>query len=859
MHVHRLIVVSAGLAAASCAPSDAEDASMTSRSPVVATAPNVDLEAGYWMCRIWDGNAYDASTLDREAIDLHFEDVTDPYVAMADADLAALVSEGGALDARNITMRNVAHYLACRYRATGDSTFARKARVLLRRFAEVVAQWPIVRIGYADPYDPCGTGLAQLPAWNCWSNGGLWGAWYYDDFRAGHPLLFTKHLIEGAVGLGADVDALVDRLVTATMPQYQGADHNNLSGYRIRDLIPYGVFHDPMYTHRAIDWMRDSSVIGFYRDGAWSEGAPGYHAQISNQLLHVPIWLEGYSDPPGWTAPDGTRFDALTQEDVAGDALAQHARMRVAQDLQTLPNGRFLGVHDQRVHQTNWGYSLRPTSQRTDPFHLFGLRQATARRVAPTGEQVQMILHYGDTVGHEHLDNLNLILWANEHEAISDGGDARYATRAWMQATAAHNTVVVDETNQSPRFAPAGDVVPLDPLDDAIDTIGTTAFIQSMARVPHFGNLRLWSVDHLPVQIVEADAAQSYPTGVLQRYQRTLALVQIDGLRSYVVDVFRVQGGSTHDWMLHGTLDIGEIADVNVSLSPAAENRHGYMHLIEKGITNDTFWIDFGSHESGRTLRSTVVGSPGTEVSVGMAPAMRRPGDGMFVDVRRTGGDNVFIAVHDPHAGELGVTNVELLSGGESADAPIMLAIHLADGRVDYIGASADPACSSALEIPGSDTSVRAAFFHLRGNAASPESLLAVDADALTVAGSRVVTQSTSHHGAVSGVERTVNGDGYNAFLTLESIPTDGRLDGQTLLVSLGDGRVEGYRIEEVRARQEGARIVVDGDPGLELREGDLGKLTYFPWLGVRGDVTFTIPGRALVVGSTPIATTALR
>ncbi len=53
------------------------------------------------------------------------------------------------------------------------------------------------------------------------------------------------------------------------------------------------------------------------------------------------------------------------------------------------------------------------------------------------------------------------------------------------------------------------------------------------------------------VQLVEARATTAYPETV-DDYRRACMLVSIDDTHAYVLDIFRVVGGSQHDWIIHG-------------------------------------------------------------------------------------------------------------------------------------------------------------------------------------------------------------------------------------------------------------------------------------------------------------------
>ena len=50
--------------------------------------------------------------------------------------------------------------------------------------------------------------------------------------------------------------------------------------------------------------------------------------------------------------------------------------------------------------------------------------------------------------GHEHQDNLSLLLWANGRETFSDLGYTHTKDRAWTICSASHNTVLIDQRNQ---------------------------------------------------------------------------------------------------------------------------------------------------------------------------------------------------------------------------------------------------------------------------------------------------------------------------------------------------------------------------------------------------------------------------
>src|SRR5262249_46654292 len=138
----------------------------------------------------------------------------------------------------------------------------------------------------------------------------------------------------------------------------------------------------------------------FFYDGAWPEGAPSYHIQTVGGLENVLAVLRGYSDPPGYKDPgDGTRFDNLDLQ-VEFPALRQ---ARASLMKLRLPDGRLVPVHD------TWWFNKREPLAATEPFLLPALGHACLGGGAGS-EQIQFHLTWSGGYGHQHADNLSLIL-----------------------------------------------------------------------------------------------------------------------------------------------------------------------------------------------------------------------------------------------------------------------------------------------------------------------------------------------------------------------------------------------------------------------------------------------------------------
>ena len=132
-------------------------------------------------------------------------------------------------------------------------------------------------------------------------------------------------------------------------------------------------------------------------------------------------------------------------------------------------------------------------------------------------------LYYGDATGaHGHADRLNLEMFAFGRSVLPDDGYPTPFTRPdfheWRRAnTFRHYCVMVDELPQLTYYR---------------------GYLNTLLGAPQ-------------VQLVDASAERAYP-GRVSLYRRTSALVDLSSERSYLLDIWRVQGGGQHDWCFHG-------------------------------------------------------------------------------------------------------------------------------------------------------------------------------------------------------------------------------------------------------------------------------------------------------------------
>ena len=557
-------------------------------------------------------------------------------------------------------LANRARELAQLYAVTGDRAFARRAALILDRFAEVFPGW-CYHYDYPFRQKVIYDGAVSPQQFRTDYRTARWTWWAYLDVPL--PLVQAYDWIRASGALeelsqarGTDVAARIERDLfrsagAQVMANQEG--YSNMSPTMWTSLVRMGrTIGEPAYVHEPVRRLRQFVGMRFFYDGVWPEGAPSYHAQTVSNLATVLDVLKGYSDPQGYTDPeDGGRFDNLD----LGAAFPRLQRSNEALMKMRLPDGRFVPVHD------TWSTNRRAALTQTQPYLLPALGHACLG--GGTGAaQAQWHLTWSGGYGHQHADNLSLLVFAHGRELASDLGYTHTRDRAWTLASAAHNLVVVDGRNQA--------------------TGSLTA--------PSDGSLRWFDASAGRVQAVSAAGERGYP-GLARVYRRTLLVVE----NRYAVDVFEVEGGNTHDYFLHGDADAGGTAETALPLDPldtllpagmswrAARNEgevglaaqqwwaYGYLRHLRAGAAPAGVPLQVTLRSGGRGgLRAILLPEEGSRLVVGDDPAVRgakeddarldactRP----FLMLRRqaAGGRSVFVAVLEPFESEPSITAVE--------------------------------------------------------------------------------------------------------------------------------------------------------------------------------------------------------
>jgi len=242
--------------------------------------------------------------------------------------------------------------------------------------------------------------------------------------------------------------------------------------------------------------------------------------------------------------------------------------------------------------------------------------------------------------GHQHADRLGLLTYSHGQLLLLEKATPynEAVTRVLGTLSPSHNTVTVDKTSQKQGEDLKGDEIP---------------------RVTHFYAGPV-------VKFAELRGDRIY--GQTKIYRRSVALIE-----DIIADVFQVEGGRTHDWVIHhsGTAPQLSMALEKGAFEPAQWIANGTGRVLSAKTDGswDARWI-----VGGVTSRLSMLGSPGTEVYA----LETYPINNAFVTptnppcqtlcVRR-GDDSSFVAVWDAWRDS---PNLQVISAGSTPGSLII-------------------------------------------------------------------------------------------------------------------------------------------------------------------------------------------
>ena len=617
------------------------------------------------------------------------------------------------------------------------------------------------------------------------------------------------------VGLVLDDEAYIDWCLTGPYCIFNSLDNN---------LHRDGQYYETsdMYSSHALGLYRDmAEMLINYRSDRYPNGVNLYeHLKFSRALVqagldvlcagHVPRYGDSGPDvrPLPETGPDLT-IARLNAEHMYRRVTSPEDKARWAEKLNALSGGDAEAARASSPAFRNWllfqadpvnpqSDIRNPQSVEPDGSALLDGKGLAILRSGTGAEGRAAFVRYGPSVCHGHQDDLNLNFFALGRELTYDFGyslGSAHVQVGWAHRTGSHNLVMVNEKNQ-------------------------------LEGGPSGGSAELFA-EAGPVHVAELSSDHAYESEGVDTYRRTVALIDTGAHDSYLVDVFRVRGGGTHDLLWHALGDamtvegakIGEVEqgsfagpdiEWGTKIGPDGDingqaergpywtappgNGYGLLYNVHRGpVTGPlsaTWTLDPASDEK---LRIDLLQPAGCEVITakgpGILPALPHA---EFTILRRKGTDldSSFVSVLQPYAKSNPVARVESIS-------PDGVKVTLADGRTDYVFASDRRFGFWRFDADGLSEALFTGVKRLSANGATIEceqpsywgKIESVDYDKCSVVVNRVLPDAL----VGSGVHINRPACGHSSYYRIRAVSRDGDrtiLDLDTGTIVLGRGLV---------------------------------------------------------------------
>jgi hypothetical protein len=374
-------------------------------------------------------------------------------------------------------------------------------------------------------------------------------------------------------------------------------------------------------------------------------------------------------------------------------------------------------------------------------------------------------------------------------------------------------------------------------------------------------------------QWMEAAGERAYPD-LVETYRRGLLLVRVGETDAYVVDIFRVKGGSQHDWAIHGSADVDGTVNASVPTAafgenllpgvpvrfPAGERDRGdagdrnlayaYFQNVTRGTVDEGVVLSFGIDGEPAGLRTHLPGLSDGEVFLGDALSIRRADeDEALIDqyrmpialLRRTGQaplESVFVAVHEPFIGDTFIDSVNVRRVGDGGTEIVVKHGETTDHILLGEGDAGTVISFGPGEMIGD-----AGF--VRERAGEVVQMALWGGTKLRWAGTEM-TGSGILETAVEGTVRRAEGDESYGLIVEGPLPEGEEMKGAIAIIQFGDGTTRGCRVQEVRRTDDRYLVVLADDPGFSMTS-DGAEHAFFPHRKMPGSVVCRIRSSAML------------
>lgn len=451
-------------------------------------------------------------------------------------------------------------------------------------------------------------------------------------------------------------------------------------------------------------------------------------------------------------------------------------------------------------------------------------------------------LQFGRNTGHGHTDRLNLGLYAHNVDMLPELGYPEYASGrprdlAWTRNCASHTVAIVGDRNQNSSYT--GHLLAFEPDGD--------------------------------VRFVDVASDDVYPD--CQTYRRTPVMVDVDAERSYVIDLLRLRGSTTHRVSWHGppgTLSApaltlvpqkkGTFAGEDIAPEHLARDwrrRPGYSFLQQvkrAAAPPDSFYLDWQVAQHRRRVL------PGTEPHLRihsltplqeLATAVGEPPQNKSGNPRwlryaiqtRTGDrglESCFLNVLEPYDRTPFITSVRRLEvmADAAAGMAVALEVTLDTGRVDLLVSAERP---GVVEVEGGVKLIGTFGFVARRNDELEFAKLC--GERLSWQGHALESGTSAYTGCVESLDTS---DPRDERVTVKTDqPLRAKLVGRTVIFANDGEQDAAYTIARVEQQADGRAIISLGSSTLVRGFVDRADYAKGYTYNVRPGDSFVIPTSA--------------
>jgi hypothetical protein len=718
--------------------------------------------------------------------------------------------------------------------ATRNQTYARRIAIALLDWAGWFPDYYMTAKNSASFINTSPSYILASDLQRASDHNGLAHEWADDELLAFDAIYDSPALTTLSAELGFDVRGYIKTNLFCNEGDFivyhvpvDIAIQSNLSGpYTVLALVAR-VLNRPDYILWMDEYLDATVRQKIHRDGALSEGM-GYSIGYINENLGAAKNTRDYF----LTRPADT-VDLQSISNRAGSYVATLTYGQQQWGKIALPNGQLPSFGDTPFNNYF-------TARNTGNSALLPSYGTLAFGTGAGAQAVQLNENFSGDNNHMRSDTTAFTLWAFNNEVL---GNIRYhngtAGRQFTEQILAYNAVTIDRADMSSPSA---------------NTYGN-------------GDLTLYEPGNNGLAVSEIDGQRAYANKA-SRYQRILLLNTFDVNRPYVVDVFRVTGGTNHDYVLHGSIRYDQTWECSFPLVtnpapyPMLEGGEVWSEPTDSGDSFPYygFWRNASSNQapgdfqityrdtsaSNRDLRLWMTDDGTAKVYIGNTPVPSRvngePTDywvnnlwrpSSIIRKRVTSGplQDLFVSVVEPmNNGVSTIQSVERLPMNGSSLESCALRITFTDGRVDtcvvnlrnpqVAGASGGSATVSTTN--GQFSLTGRVGFHTTSPGASRAWI--VNGTQFQYPGGVMAPTNLFYSGQITGETRKLNGDTRDAFISSTPLPLGTTLRGKPLSLTFGTlsgtsttGISEMFEIDQVLYTNSQYLVCFTNDHFLEI------------------------------------------